>query len=428
MTSRMSMQSRPLFALAATVVVAGLVLRFLDLGFPPGLSWDEHHFVENARNYMEGRADWNDHPPLGKLLIALSMQGFGDSAFAFRLPSACLGSLSVLFAFLLGRSVFRSTHAGVLAGMFVAADGFLIAYSRTALLDGMLTSVALLALWLMTVRRGIWLLLAGIVIGSGMSIKMSALVLAGPMMAIWLLGLTALTPWGQKRIGELTLFSQPIAGPKAALIYPVLALFLAATVYLLWWRLGLSISQKPATFVAALEAHQKMVEHHEKLTDWTHPLLSRWWTWFLPTKPILLRHQNVEGGLLRVMTSMGNPLLWWSVDLAVLHTLLTTLRRPLRLTSTELSSAWLLIAYVAYLSPWMVTNRDSYIYHYLPAYGIGMVLLGGLLDKYGKGSSRRATLVLGFAGAVTVVSAFYAPVWAQIPISSAALDSRPFIK
>src|SRR5581483_4403071 len=61
---------------ATTVVLAmmlagGVVLRLRNIGFPPRFTFDEHHFVPNARRYLVGEADDNDHPPLGKLLIAV---------------------------------------------------------------------------------------------------------------------------------------------------------------------------------------------------------------------------------------------------------------------------------------------------------------------------------------------------------------------
>ena len=47
-----------------------------------------HHFVENARNILATRSDWNDHPPLGKLLLAIGIVALGERqalAFGFTL-------------------------------------------------------------------------------------------------------------------------------------------------------------------------------------------------------------------------------------------------------------------------------------------------------------------------------------------------------
>src|SRR3954447_12118872 len=65
---RAAVAAEPLLpALCLALVVAGPGLRCQHLMFPARLTFDEHHFVENARNSLAGRPDWNDHPPLGKL-------------------------------------------------------------------------------------------------------------------------------------------------------------------------------------------------------------------------------------------------------------------------------------------------------------------------------------------------------------------------
>ena len=68
-------------------VAIGIWLRAQRLGEPAGLAWDEHHFVRTAQNYLVGAKDWNDHPPLGKLLIAQGIHWFGDVSFAWRASS-----------------------------------------------------------------------------------------------------------------------------------------------------------------------------------------------------------------------------------------------------------------------------------------------------------------------------------------------------
>src|SRR5262249_45966470 len=141
------------------------------------------HFVENARNYLTGQADWNDHPPLGKLLMAAAISLLGDTSLAWRLAPSLCGLLSIVLAFVAARALFRDPIAGALAAAFVALDGFLIAYSRTALLDGMLTCFALVTLALLagtpTLQR---VVAAGAAAGLVSSIKLSGITLALPLL------------------------------------------------------------------------------------------------------------------------------------------------------------------------------------------------------------------------------------------------------
>ena len=70
---RVAPGDRPWVAVCAVLMLLGVVLRVAFVEFPARIVYDESHFVENARNYLAHRADWNDHPPLGKLIIAASM-------------------------------------------------------------------------------------------------------------------------------------------------------------------------------------------------------------------------------------------------------------------------------------------------------------------------------------------------------------------
>lgn len=419
---------RTLFWLAALAVIGGIWLRFVDLGFPEHLTWDEHHFVKNARNYLAGRPDWNDHPPLGKLLMAWSLSLLGDNSFAFRLPSALMGVGGIVAAGCLSRRLHGSNWAAVLAAVFIAGDGFHIAYSRTALLDGMLTTVSLTTLLCMTWSAPMTRLLLGLLIGSAMSVKMSALVLFGPLTLLALLrigtahqwfGLGESAPaWARDRFKHWSL----------ELLSVGLVATVAGAVYLGWWMFGLELTGKAHSLADAWEASQAMMAHHAKLTDWEHPLLSRWWTWGLPKRPILLRHDQVGDGLVRVMTSMGNPLLWWSVVLALFLSLEGLVKGAVRRGFPGMHSRlFLLCAFVAYISPWIVTNRDTYIYHYLPAYSVGIVMLSGLFAEWSEEEGNRRWAILAL-GAFTLVSVFYAPVWSQLPMTEDALKLRPLIR
>lgn len=414
----------PVLAFCTVCVLLGVVFRAQDLGFPGAFTFDEHHFVPNARNYLEGKADWNDHPPLGKLLIALGMRVVGDTARAWRLAPLFAGLLNVLLAFFLGKHLFRSLLAGALAATFFAIDGFLIAYSRTALLDGMLLTFFLAAVLCAATFRGPAMLLCGVLVGSAMAVKFSGVTLLVPLgiasaMALW-------------------------RGRKAEIAACVVGWFLVPLVFLAWVRLGLFLSREPSGWGAAVDWVAATFRQHAVLTEAKNPLVSRWYTWVLPERPILMRH-HVEGDWVRVMTSLGNPLLWWGSVLVVVTSAwwlvsngipevvsAVRARSPGRRWSSEggevsrlaIGTFWLLAAHVSALTPWILTSRDSYIYHYLPSYAFGLVLLAGWV-AHAYAQARFRWLVLVGLVVVVNVSAFYLPLWAQLPISQSALEQRP---
>jgi dolichyl-phosphate-mannose-protein mannosyltransferase len=397
---------------AGSMIAFGIALRLQNLGFPAHFTFDEHHFVENARPYLTAGIDRNDHPPLGKLLIALSMRWLGDTPTGWRFFPLCLGTANIALAAGIAQRLFRDWRAASMAAAFVAVDGFFISYSRTALLDGMLTCFFLAsALVIATAHRWRDVVLASVLIGLALSIKFSGITLAGAVVIVTLV------------MGR---------APRLA----VLALGAAVAVYFLQYSIGLAVTGRDFGPRAVWEATLALTKHHLALTDMTNPATSHWYTWFKPRRPLVLAWVPVDGGA-RVMTSLGNPLLWWSVNLAVLWAIIglaeSGLRRLRKLP--ERASGFfaehrfaifaLVMFYLLPIVPWIVSRRDSYIYHYLPAYGFGLILVAGAVAQLYKRSlaAGLVTLIL-----VAEVSVFYAPVWGKYPITHRAIAQRLFVE
>lgn len=404
----------PFLVACGLVLLFGLVLRAQSLGFPGAFSFDEHHFVENARNYLAGKPDWNDHPPLGKLFIAAGIELLGDKGVGWRAAALAFGVGNVLLGGLLARRLCRDERAFWLGAALFAGDGFLLAYSRTALLDGTLTFFCLATLACLTAPpRWSWLTLASVCVGLAASVKSSGGGLALLVVAAWLTQ-REVPRWG------------------------VVTVALAPLLYLSSFSLGLKLTGQPWGLASAYAASQKLLVHHLGLTEMKHWATSYWYTWFVPVKPLLLRRDPVDDGMLRVMTTLGNPLLWWAVTWVTLARAVGALRQAYGAVRLERWTAWRRIvtwrpsasqyvfaSYLLMLLPWVVTARDSYIYHYLPSYAAGLVLVAMLLWELYRRRRRLGLLALLAVGSV---SAFYAPVWAQLPVSPAAMRARLFIR
>ena len=99
-----------------TIMIAGgVALRLRNIGFPR-FTFDEHHFVPNARRYLVGEADDNDHPPLGKLFIAAGMLLFGDNPTGWRAASLIFGLQTLVIAAALARRAVRGSTGGLVRG------------------------------------------------------------------------------------------------------------------------------------------------------------------------------------------------------------------------------------------------------------------------------------------------------------------------
>ncbi|MFJ6003461.1 dolichyl-phosphate-mannose--protein mannosyltransferase [Arthrobacter sp. NPDC092385] len=142
------------------MALIGGVLRFVRLGEPGSLVFDETYYVKDAYSMLQSgyEREWPEnanesfnagnpdvlldaanyvvHPPVGKWMIAFGMLLFGsDDAFGWRFSAAVVGTLSVLLLAFVAQRMFGSALLGAAAGLLLAVDGHHIVESRTSLLD-----------------------------------------------------------------------------------------------------------------------------------------------------------------------------------------------------------------------------------------------------------------------------------------------------
>jgi 4-amino-4-deoxy-L-arabinose transferase-like glycosyltransferase len=158
MVERLRHPSLPL-ALLAAVSVLSLGARVAWLGEPCRapcrastdhlLIFDESYYV-NAARVIAGRSpppsekyasaplgdDPNaEHPQLAKLIIAGSIELFGDGPFSWRLGSLLLGSLAIVGVFVLVRAAGGGDWLALGAAALMASDNLLLVHSRIETLD-----------------------------------------------------------------------------------------------------------------------------------------------------------------------------------------------------------------------------------------------------------------------------------------------------
>lgn len=146
------------------VAVVGGIIRFVRLGTPDSLVFDETYYVKagytlmregyeadwpdeidetwnsgNLDSYLTDKGDYVVHPPLGKYMISLGMRlGDPHNPAFWRMSTAIV---SVIAIFLIARTLRNMTGSltvGLLAGGFMAIDGVSIVHARTGLLDSFL--------------------------------------------------------------------------------------------------------------------------------------------------------------------------------------------------------------------------------------------------------------------------------------------------
>jgi 4-amino-4-deoxy-L-arabinose transferase-like glycosyltransferase len=144
--------------------------------------FDEAFYVPAARCLLKGEVCNFEHPPLAKALIALGIRFLGDEGFAWRLPSIVMGTLAIVFLYLLTLRL-RDRKTALLAAFLLGFETLWFTHSSIAMLDIVAVSLGLLALlWFV---RGEWVW-AGAVIGLSMLAKEVTVLLIGvlPLFAL----------------------------------------------------------------------------------------------------------------------------------------------------------------------------------------------------------------------------------------------------
>lgn len=154
---RLDLNMRNLYdRLFVVLLFVDIVLRTVWLDKPAGsLIFDEWYYVNVARVILRipqsvggngqppypippntaGLDPNHEHPPLAKLLIALSMYLIGDNAYGWRLPSVIFGSLAVLVFYLLMKRIATYKMVPLISTFLFSFDNLVFVHSRIATLD-----------------------------------------------------------------------------------------------------------------------------------------------------------------------------------------------------------------------------------------------------------------------------------------------------
>jgi dolichyl-phosphate-mannose--protein O-mannosyl transferase len=389
------------------MIVGGAVLRIQGFGAPSFYTFDEELFAKNAHNYLLGAADVNDHPPLGKLVMAVGMVLFGYSSVGWRFASVCFGLQTILIAFLLARALFEDARRGWFAAAFVAADGFFIAHSRAGLLDGMLACLVLWSVLLAVTARG-WagVLASAVMVGLATSVKWSGIAAVVPAAA-------AVLFLGRARKLDVLLFA----------VVPV--------VHVALWSYGLYITGQPHDLPAVWDVMVRLFKHHVEMGHNYNALASPWYTWLGLYHPIVVK-LAYHGFSASYAAEIGNPLTWFTgvlvaIGVPVLALVSTFWSRARRLfhhmdPATRRGLLILALGWFALLTPWIVgRGKYTFMYHYLPSHGFALLLAAGFVAMLER---RRPAVALGLTAVTLCIAVYFAPVWGEFSLSESAANHR----
>lgn len=330
-------------ALTLVVMIGGL-FRFLNLGRPPELVFDEVYYVDGARDFLahgveieDGAGQFIVHPPVGKWMIAIGIKLFGDTPFGWRFSAAVIGTLSILVVSLIARRLFDSNSAAVIAATLTALDGLHLVMSRTALLDIFLMFFLLLGLLAFLYDRHF---IAAISLGLALGTKWNALYFIAAL--ILYLGIS------RRRIPWIYAIAIPLT-----YLVSWSGWFMSSTG---WDR---NYSSNP--LISWIHYHKEILDFHTGLTT-KHSYQANPWSWLVLGRPTSFYYATPEGcgakSCSQEILAMSTPTLWWFGIIALLATLGYLIQRRDRVALI------IILGFAANFLPWLLIQERTMFYFY----------------------------------------------------------------
>jgi predicted membrane-bound dolichyl-phosphate-mannose-protein mannosyltransferase len=374
-------------ALLAALCVLSLGLRVAWIGAPcysPCASagahlviFDEDYYVNAARviagirppagvpySHSPLGTDPNaEHPPLAKLIMAGSIELFGDDPPAWRLGSLVFGTIAILGMYALVRAARGSRWLALGASALMAADNLFLVHARIGTLDIYAVAAMVWGAALYLRRRPV---LAGVVIGVGACAKeVAPYVLLVLILVEAVLWLTTRAELGAR----LARLGAGIAAAAGTFVGLMAALGPVAPPY------ADAEGRRVAGGVWGEISHVVSYAAHQTSPHGPQGIASYPWQWLYDLKPITYLSINPARpvvGLLNVhpevhfLGFISPPILLFGL-LGAIAALVTVVRRGRSgaLVIDVLAPAWFLATFVPFVLASLLFARTSYLYYML---------------------------------------------------------------
>jgi len=374
--------------LIIVILTFSIFIRLFRLEVPANDYFDEIYHAFTARQMLlgdpkpwhwtseapEGFAyEWT-HPPLAKEIMAISMGIFGVNSFAWRLPGALLGVVTIFAVYLIAKKLFGSRDIAVLSAFVLSLDGLLLTMSRIGTADVYFVAFAFVSYYLFLQKRDFS---SAVFLGLAAAAKWSTL---------WVLPVFGLT---------FLLYRKKLS-PSLLWFFIIPPLIYLAS-YLPMFTFGYTLE----TFWGM---QKQMWWYHSGLVA-THPYTSPWWSWPLLARPVYL-YQNYLGGPVQNIYALGNPFFFWFGGLSLIVSSILFLRKK------AASLLILVVGYLVLFAPWALSPRIMFLYHYLPALPFMAISLALVLKKY-------TWLVVPVMGIIIISFVYFFPHWTALTVSEA---------
>lgn len=391
----------------ALVAVVSFLTHFSFFNRQPTAVFDEVYFGSFAQSYHTKEFNFDIHPPLGKLILAVfapandmtkdvrfqsePYEGKQPNYFRLRLAPSLAGFLLPVILLLVALELGLSKMASTALGLVVAFENALITQSRLILLDSFILLFGFLGLLFylkFRKKRKYYLLaLSGLFLGMTISVKWTALsflllvfgacawdiykrrkqILAESLKAIACLLIIPLIVYVS--VFALHFANQTRSGPGDVFMSVNFQSTLDGNPYSTPENINnVSFNQK------FLELNNTMYTSNKSIIN-DHPYGSKWYSWPIMSRPMW--YYVSPDGFSNIYL-LGNPVNWWLGSFSVAVLLILMLKKKEYRNNTN---AILLIGFLLCWLPFILISRVMFLYHYFPSLVFSMIILIKLIDK-----------------------------------------------
>ena len=457
------------------ITLLSFLTYFYRYSEPQRVYWDENYHIASAQKYLHGVFFMEQHPPLGKLLIALGEKmfhpnartdqflatdygrEFGDdfSFTGYRFFSAFLAWWTAPLLFLIFLLLTRNTLFSVLLSFLYVFDNALIVHLRGAMLEGPLIFFSALTIFLFLLlleKRENVRLSRLLSIGFGVSFALVAATKVLGLVFILLLPVylwtlryrwkTILRRTGYFLLGFAVVYAgiwqtHFALGRRVVPELPDKGYYQASIAYKQLITEGKTGSL--FAFPLMLRDSIKFIPHYNRGT----PRLdlckadengSPFYLWPFGGRSINFRWETPDSNEYRYLYLQSNPVVWLVSFAGVLVGAALLLGSVLFDLRTPLRNRFLLTVFTGLYASYMIAiasiGRVLYLYHYFIPLVLSFLILGIVvmeLQRIGgwKLTEHRKTVaLLVFAGLIFASYEFYRPLTYYEPLTDAQFKRR----
>lgn len=420
--------------------------------------FDEIYHVRTAYENIHGIEPYEiTHPPLGKLILACGIQIFGMNPFGWRFMGTLTGVLMLPVLYIFAKMLFKKSKYAAVATILFAVDFMHFAQTRIGTIDSYsILWIMLMYLFMYQFTQSnfnrqkisktlVPLALSGLFFGIGAATKWLC-IYAGAGLAV-IFFITLYKRYKEYRFAKEKLLAHETGEASdtggVAPYYSIVKKYKINVALILCWCVLFFIivpavvyiaSYYPYTIVTQGEAYQFLVpgnlkEHHSIIgnqfymlnyhstlnPDHVHPFSSMWYSWPVDVRPVLFFNgHNDLNHTTSTLSTMGNPLIWWSGVVACIWLIFDSARGKHRHYGVTFTA----IAALSQFMPWWFVTREVFIYHYFATVPFLIILIVYWLRNIEHGFKYGKQFMWGFVIACVVMFAVFYPVITGIPFDT----------